>query len=100
MRHSFPSAGWWQILLGGVAGAAILVGASWVTRGSQPAEGTPIGEKFWPSEFGAADQRGAANRITPAKVVSAARLVQKGRSTSSDGSTNMACRFRANGISA
>jgi kynurenine formamidase len=79
MRHSFHPAGWWQILLGGLAGAAVFVGASWVTRGSQPAGDTPIGEKFWPSEFGAADQRGAANRITPAKIVSAARLVQTGR---------------------
>ena len=48
-------------------------------RGSQQAEETPIGEKFWPSEFGADDQRGAANRITPAKVVSAARLVHTGQ---------------------
>jgi hypothetical protein len=79
VKQSFQFAGWWQIVLGGTAGAAILVGAHWASHGSQPPEGTPIGEKFWPSEFGAADQRGAANRITPARIVSAARLVQKGQ---------------------
>jgi hypothetical protein len=29
---------------------------------------TPIGDKWWPSPWGADDQRGAANRITPTKV--------------------------------
>lgn len=79
MRPSFHPAGWWQIVLGVFAGAVIVSSAPWASRGSQPAEGTPIGEKFWPSQFGAADQRGAANWITPTKVVSAARLVQRGQ---------------------
>jgi hypothetical protein len=79
VKQSFQFAGWWQIVLGGTAGAAIMVGAHWASHGSQPPQGTPIGEKFWPSEFGAADQRGAANRITPAKIVSAALLVQQGQ---------------------
>ncbi len=38
-----------------------------------------IGERFWPSEFGPDDQRGAANRITPEKIVAAARLITEGR---------------------
>jgi kynurenine formamidase len=79
MRQSFRPPRWWPILLGGLAVAAVLSGAPWASRGSQPAGGSPIGETFWPSEFGAADQRGAANRITPAKVVQAARLIGGGQ---------------------
>jgi kynurenine formamidase len=40
---------------------------------------TPIGSKWWPSEWGAGDQRGAANRITPERVMAASRLIQKGK---------------------
>ena len=41
-----------------------------VTRG-QPAD-------WYPSRWGAADQRGAANRITPAKVLEAKNLITRG----------------------
>lgn len=34
--------------------------------------------KWWPSEFGADDQIGAANRLTPAKVLEAAQLIKTG----------------------
>jgi kynurenine formamidase len=40
---------------------------------------TPIGPVWWPSEFGAKDQRGAANRITPSRVQAAAQLIREGR---------------------
>jgi kynurenine formamidase len=40
---------------------------------------TPIGDKWWPSRWGADDQRGAANRLTPAKVKEAAQLIQDGK---------------------
>jgi kynurenine formamidase len=40
---------------------------------------TPIGPKWWPSEWGAADQRGAANRLTPQKVLQANRLIRTGK---------------------
>ena len=79
MNRSFHPASWWKIILGGLAGAALLSGSPWASQGSQQAAQSPLAEKFWPSEFGADDQRGAANRITPAKVVSAARLVQTGQ---------------------
>jgi kynurenine formamidase len=79
MRRSFHPSGWWKPILGVLACAAFVSGSPGARSGSQPAEGTPIGDKFWPSEFGADDQRGAANRITAAKVVGAARLVQKGQ---------------------
>ncbi len=39
---------------------------------------TPIGEKWWPSEFGADDEAGASNRITAAKVMEAVQLIQDG----------------------
>jgi kynurenine formamidase len=40
---------------------------------------TPIGPKWWPSEWGAADQRGAANRMTPEKVLQGIKLVRSGK---------------------
>ena len=40
---------------------------------------TPIGPRWWPSEWGAEDQRGAANRLTPQKVEEAARLIHSGK---------------------
>jgi kynurenine formamidase len=79
MRQSFHRSRSWKIVLGGLGFAAVISGSLWASRGAQQAAGAPRGEKFWPSEFGADDQRGAANRITPAKVASAARLVSTGR---------------------
>jgi kynurenine formamidase len=54
-----------------VAVAAFLVGAfaSTITFGQ---------DKWYPSRWGAADQRGAANRLTPAKVLDAKALITKG----------------------
>src|SRR5437867_9660185 len=40
---------------------------------------TPIGPKWWPSEWGADDQRGAANRQTPQKVLEAKDLITTGK---------------------
>ncbi|MBI3411073.1 MAG: cyclase family protein [Planctomycetes bacterium] len=40
---------------------------------------TPIGSVWWPSPFGADDQRGAANRITPERVVAASKLIKEGK---------------------
>src|SRR5262245_39010087 len=40
---------------------------------------TPIGPKWWPSEWGKDDQRGAANRMTPEKVQEAAKLIKAGK---------------------
>lgn len=40
---------------------------------------TPIGSRWWPSEWGPDDQRGAANRLTPQKVQEAAALIRQGR---------------------
>jgi kynurenine formamidase len=40
---------------------------------------TPIGPKWWPSEWGKDDERGAANRLSPAKVLEANRLIRAGK---------------------
>jgi kynurenine formamidase len=51
-------------------------------RPAAPAEEgpeTPIGPRWLPSEWGAGDERGAANRLTPALVVEAARLIKAGK---------------------
>jgi kynurenine formamidase len=79
MRQALHPAGWWKVVMGVAAGAALVCAAQWATGDSQPASPSPIGEKFWPSEFGADDQRGAANRITPEVVVSAAKLIRAGQ---------------------
>src|SRR5262245_23127356 len=45
-----------------------------------PADGeTPIGPKWWPSEWGPEDQKGAANRLTPEKVLQAKNLIRAGQ---------------------
>jgi hypothetical protein len=40
---------------------------------------TPIGPRWWPSEWGPKDQRGAANRLTPERTAEAARLIRTGK---------------------
>jgi kynurenine formamidase len=44
-----------------------------------PKEETPIGPKWWPSEWGKDDQRGAANRLTPEKLLEAKDLIKTGK---------------------
>ncbi len=40
--------------------------------------GQAAADRWWPSEWGPEDQRGAVNRITPAKVLEAAALIRQG----------------------
>lgn len=47
----------------------------WVSATAQ----TPMGPEWWPSEWGPDDERGAANRLTPAKVLEAAALIREGK---------------------
>ncbi len=54
-------------------GLAVLLMAS--SLGAQ----TPTGSTWWPSEWGPEDQRGAANRVTEARVLAAARLITHGK---------------------
>jgi kynurenine formamidase len=59
------------VRISAVALGAFLVGAfaSTMTSGQ---------DKWYPSRWGAADQRGAANRLTPAKVLDAKGMITKG----------------------
>src|SRR5262245_43710650 len=51
----------------------------WLFAGGDKEPETPIGSKWWPSEWGADDQRGAANRLTPKKVLEAKDLITQGK---------------------
>ena len=44
----------------------------------QPQSETPIGPQWWPSRWGADDELGASNWITPDKVLGAAKLIKTG----------------------
>lgn len=46
---------------------------------AQEATETPIGKPWWPSPWGADDERGAANRWTAEKTLSAAKLIRQGK---------------------
>lgn len=47
--------------------------------GTTLADNNPVDEEWWPSEFGADDQAGATNYITPEKRIQAAQLVKEGK---------------------
>jgi kynurenine formamidase len=69
-----------QSLVGrATAPAVLLLGGVLWAAGPQGTDPTPIGPKWWPSPWGADDQRGAANRLTPEKVKEASRLIRDGR---------------------
>jgi kynurenine formamidase len=40
---------------------------------------TPAGPEWWPSQWGGDDERGAANLVTPARVLEAVSLIEEGR---------------------
>ena len=67
---------------GFVAGVTAGMAAGSVAGGVAPAEAqtaNPLGNQWWPSPWGAQDQRGANNRMTPAKALEAAKLVKTGK---------------------
>ncbi len=74
-RSPFKQAG----LLFGMMGLAFVLFSAFVAQGRPRAEETPVGPKWWPSEWGADDQRGAANRMTQEKVLEATKLIQAGK---------------------
>ena len=64
-----------------VAGVATGMAAAG-TAGTAEAQQTfnnPLGGKWWPSPWGDKDERGAGHRITPAKVLEAAKLIKTGK---------------------
>ena len=56
-----------------IAGVGALVNAP------SPGADTPIGRRWWPSKWGADDQRGAANHMTATRTLEAARLIRSGK---------------------
>lgn len=54
-------------------------GAATLAVGEPASEDTPIGPKWWPSKWGADDERGAANMMTAKKVVEAKGLIKTGQ---------------------
>ena len=66
-----------------VAGMAAGMAASGVAGTTPQAEAQEakniLGDKWWPSPWGPADEAGASNRITPEKVLQAAKLIKKGK---------------------
>jgi kynurenine formamidase len=69
---------------GFVAGVAAGVAAGAATSDVAKAEAqtqtaNPLSTRWWPGPWGAQDQRGANNRITPAKVKEAAALIKTGK---------------------
>ncbi len=81
MTMSSRAANWCKITFGAVIGAVLASGTPWVSGNSELASDATavVGPNDWPSEFGADDQRGANNRITPHKVVNSADLIQHGK---------------------
>jgi kynurenine formamidase len=61
---------------GGVLAGTVIL---FLFVGEATAQATPTSEKWWPSEWGTNDQRGAMNRITPRKILQAASLIKEGK---------------------
>ena len=61
----------------GLVSGLVLMGI--VLYAAAPSPETPIGARWWPSEWGADDQRGAANRLTAGHVQEASRLIRDGK---------------------
>ena len=65
------------------AGMAAGIAAGGMAGGPPAAEAQDakniLGDKWWPSPWGAEDEVGASNRITPAKVLEAAKLIKTGK---------------------
>ena len=59
--------------------ALLPIAAAFMLVASAHAGNNPVDENWWPSEFGADDEAGATNWITPEKRMSAAALVKTGR---------------------
>ena len=59
-------------------GSLVIVIFLCIVFSPRAADETPIGTKWWPSPWGKDDQRGAANRLTPRKVLEANKLIRTG----------------------
>src|SRR5215510_5608641 len=57
--------------------AMVLTGTGGVSAWAQMM--TPVGPQWWPSRWGASDEAGASNWMTPEKVVEAVKLIRTGK---------------------
>lgn len=64
----------YRILSRAIAASAIFT----LSASAAMADDTAIGPKWWPSPYGADDEAGATNLITPEKVLAAAKLIKTG----------------------
>ena len=65
-----------------VAAGAVLAGGGAVRQAAADGhEMTPIGMKWWPSRWGAEDQAGASNWMTPEKTLDAVKWISNGKVT-------------------
>jgi kynurenine formamidase len=76
-RRTFIQSGLATGVTAGMAAGGMLAQAQ--VAQAQAAGDTPLGPKWWPSKWGAQDQAGASNLITPAKVLEAAKLIKTGK---------------------
>jgi kynurenine formamidase len=68
-----------KLALGVVVGFLFSTAVWGVSGPGATEDPTPIGPKWWPSEWGAGDQRGAANRLTAERVKDASHLIKSGK---------------------
>jgi kynurenine formamidase len=72
----------WLVFAAGVLCGSLVIPSAPVPRAAAATgeeHETPVGPRWWPSRWGADDQRGAANHMTPARALEAARLIQTGK---------------------
>jgi kynurenine formamidase len=75
-RRDFVKTGFVAGVATGMAAGAMAPGAQ---AEAQQTFTNPIANQWWPSPWGPQDQQGALNRITPQKVLEAARLIKTGK---------------------
>lgn len=67
------------LLTAGLAGAAGLAAGKFGAAPIASAQAQTAPAPFWPSRWGAGDEKGASNWITPQKVLQAAQLIRDGK---------------------
>jgi kynurenine formamidase len=76
-RREFVKSGFAAGVAAGVAAGSVAGEVAQAEAQARPTN--PIATQWWPSPWGPNDQRGANNRMTPAKVLEAAKLIKTGK---------------------